>query len=138
MTNELSILDSLLDDVFAANCKAPAYTSVPAVDVTENDTAYTLEMDLPGRTENDINLELSRGILSISSKKVEEKDNKQKNEESKFLLRERRNTNFSRSFTLPENVAEDSISASFKNGVLVITMQKKELAAPRKIAIQAA
>ena len=146
MTNELSLLNSLFDDVFAGNHDFPVRSyNVPSVDVKENDTAYTLEMDLPGRSEKDVNIELEHGTLTISSKleeckEVSDKDSKKKDSKSadKYLIRERRSSSFTRRFTLPENVAEDSIKANFKNGVLVITMNKKEPATPKKIAISVA
>lgn len=136
MLNELSLLNSIFGD--GAACSA---SCVPAVDIMENDAAYILEMDLPGRNENSVNIELNHSVLTISSKKEEKNVNEEKAEEknkTSYLLCERRNKDFSRSFALPENVNEEGISASFKNGVLSITMNKKELAAPRRIAIEAA
>jgi len=140
MYNEKTLLDSLLDDVLAGTCSTPVYNYAPSVDVTETDAAYILDMDLPGRSQDDVNIELDRNVLTISSKidaKAEKKEMKEE-KKTKFLIRERGSYNFKRSFTLPEDVDQESISASFKNGVLTITMNKKAVQEPKKILIQAA
>lgn len=130
--NELSIFDSLFNDLMDAGTTAYAFNA-PRVDVKEADNAYTLEMELPGRTENDINIELNRNNLIIASKEEKKSEDKKQ----RFLLRERRNNSFNRKFTLPEDVDTDSISANFKNGLLIVNMQKKTNTAPKTIAIQA-
>ena len=134
--NDLSIFDSLFNDVLGGDV-APvlyhkAYTHSPRVNVYEEDEAYTLEMELPGRTDKDINIELNHNTLTISSK-VE--DAKKEDKKKKYLVRECHVASFSRSFTLPQDIDEESISASFKNGILKIDMKKKALATPKKIAI---
>lgn len=140
MYNEKTLLDSLLDDVLAGTCSTPVFNYTPSVDVTENDAAYTLEMDLPGHSQDDVNIELDRNVLTISSKAEEKTEKKEDKEQSKtkFLIRERAAANFKRSFTLPDDVDLESIAASFKNGVLTITMNKKAIQEPKKILIQAA
>ncbi len=140
MINELSLLDSLFSDAFPGTC-VNKINYIPSVDVTENNEVYSLEMDLPGRTEDDVVIELDRNILTISSKPQDKKEAKEEAKEEskeKYLLHERRKYDFSRRFTLPENIDNESIHASFKNGVLTITMNKKEAAAPKKILITAA
>lgn len=135
--NELNFLDSLINDFFG---DAPVANVVynpanaPRVDVKEAKDSYTLEMDLPGKSEKDVNIELDRNKLTISSKNEEEK----KDKDTKWILKERRPNNFERRFTLPEDVDGENITASFKNGVLTINMQKKMIAAPKKIMIEAA
>lgn len=140
--NELSLFNSLFDDVFG--CKAaPAvlyrtgYTA-PKVDVIEEDNAYTLEMELPGRSENDINIELDHDNLTIASKEENAKETKEEKKDKKarkYLLNERHYSSFSRRFSLPNDVDTDSISASFKNGILTVSMQKKASLAPKQIAV---
>ncbi len=126
--NELSFLESLFGDVLGTD-------ATPRVDVTECDNSYTLEMELPGRSENDVNIELDHDNLTIASK-VEEKNEKAK-DKPKYLLHERRVSNFTRRFTIPADIDSDSISANFKNGILTISMQKKEPTTPKKIMIAA-
>ncbi len=139
--NELSLLDSLFNDVLDCTPSTiyRAGVSTPRVDVTEEDDAYTLEMELPGRTENDVNIELDHDNLTISSK-VEEKETKEDKKDkkkAKYILKERRYSEFTRRFSLPSDVDEESIKANFKNGILSINMKKKAIAAPKKIAIMA-
>lgn len=122
-------------------------TISPSVDISETKEAYTIEMDLPGKTEKDINIELDRNVLTISSVKEvtkettdkEKTENKEKPAEpaTKWLLKERRTSKFARRFTLPEDINAEQIAASFKNGVLHIVVPRKELEAPKKIAITA-
>ena len=122
-------------------------TISPSVDISETKEAYTIEMDLPGKTEKDINIELDRNVLTISSVKevTKETTHKEKTETkekpaepaTKWLLKERRTSKFARRFTLPEDINAEQIAASFKNGVLHIVVPRKELEAPKKIAITA-
>ena len=140
--NELSILDSLLNGCMdnTMSCNG-SYRSTPRVDVIETKSAYNLYMDLPGMNESSVDIQIEKGVLNISSKKEEikeaKKDDKEE-EKAKYLLRERRTMEFERSFSLPDDVDEENITASFKNGVLEIVMQKTETKKPRKIEIKAA
>ena len=140
--NELSLFDSLFNDVLDSTPSVMyrAGVSTPRVDVTEEDDAYTLEMELPGRTEKDVNIELDHDNLTISSKVSEEKETKEDKKDkkkAKYILKERRYSEFTRRFALPSDVDEESIKANFKNGILSINMKKKAIAAPKKIAIMA-
>ena len=146
--NELSIFDPIFDDV----CGLPFPTfqrthqiASPKVDVTENADSYVLDMDLPGKTENDVDIDLKDNVLSISSRQTQENEEsnkgekKAKEEEPKvqYLIRERYQTSFTRRFTLPNDVDAEGISANFKNGVLEVRMPRKQLAQPKKIMIKA-
>lgn len=139
--NDFSMLNSLFDDVFGGN-SAPAVMcragfTTPKVDVFEEDNAYTLEMELPGRSEDDINIELDHDNLTIASKEEEKetKEEKKEKKSKKYLLNERRSSSFVRRFSLPQDVDAESIGASFKNGILTVSMKKKEIAAPKQIAV---
>ena len=134
MMNELNFLDSLLGNVMDAAISGTS--SSPCVDVIENNDSYSLEMELPGRNENDVSIELDHNKLTIASVKEDKKTEKE-NKNTKYVLKERKNFNFKRSFTLPKDVDTDSISANFKNGVLTVYMQKKAKEAPKKILIEA-
>ena len=134
--NELSILDSLFNDML---CNASGFNysaNAPRVDVKEEESAYTLEMELPGRSENDVNIELDHDNLTIASKKEEAKEYK-KDKKTKYILKERRNASFERRFKLPDDVDKESIKANFKNGILTINMGKKPDMAPKHISIEA-
>ena len=139
--NELSFLDSIFNDVMGTDSTPVLYHSgfsAPKVDVKENKNAYTLEMELPGRTEKDVDIELDHDNLTIQSVKEEKKEEKKEGKENeKYILKERRTSAFTRRFTLPSDVDTESINANFKNGVLTISMKKKALAEPKRIAIEA-
>lgn len=136
-------LFNTLFDALDGQMNGTYYTtaSAPKVDITQTKDAYTIQMDLPGRTENDINLELDRNVLTISSvnKETAETDEHKEAEEevTKWLLKERKTLNFSRRFTMPDDIDAENVAASFKNGVLNVVIPRKEQAAPKKIAITA-
>ena len=136
--NELSIFNSLFDSAFG--CGMPEFSrqtaQMPKVDVKEGKDSYELRMDLPGSTEKDVSIEIEHGVLTIASVKTEEKEEKADGE--KWLIRERGSFRFTRRFTLPDDTDEEKIRASFKNGVLTVTMNRKALPSPKKIAIEAA
>lgn len=141
--NELSLLNTIfgnaMDDMADYGFRTPY--AAPNVDVKENKDSYTVEMDLPGRTEKDVDLELDHNVLTISSTKTEnvEEEKKDKKDEgkTKWLIKERRTSSFSRRFTLPDDVDAEHVQATFKNGVLNVNIPRKALAAPKKIAITA-
>lgn len=138
--NELSFIDSLFNDFLGGDTAHTMYQTAyatPKVDVKEEEGSYSLEMELPGRSENDVNIELDKDMLTISSKKEEKKEDKKEKKTEKYILRERRCSSFSRRFTLPSDVNPEEITANFKNGVLTINMQKKAIEAPKRIAIEA-
>ena len=140
--NDLSIFDSLFNDVLGGDV-APvlyrtAYSHSPRVNISEDDDAYVLEMELPGRTEKDVNIELNHDNLTISSKVEDKKETKEdKDQKRKYLIKECHKASFSRSFSLPTDVDGEAITANFKNGVLSVNMKKKAVATPKKITISA-
>lgn len=140
--NELSLFDSLFNNTMDSVFNNYRTVSVPKVDVKETENAYSLDMELPGRTENDVNIELDHNTLTISSKKeetTEKSEGTEKNNNSgKWLIRERRTSEFSRSFRLPEDVDKENVKATFKNGILNVMMPRKALATPKRIAIECA
>ena len=142
--NELSLFDSLFNNTMDNVFDGYSYrtTMVPKVDVKETENAYSLDMARPGRTENDVNIELDHNTLTISSKKeetTEKSEGTEKNNNSgKWLIRERRTSEFSRSFRLPEDVDNENVKATFKNGILNVMMPRKALATPKRIAIECA
>ena len=111
----------------------PASWEMPAVDVRESDEHYDLEMDLPGRSEKDFEVNVKDNVLSISSRKDEKKEEKRNG----YLLRERRSSSFCRSFQLPADVDREKIHAEFSNGVLHLRIPKTAEAKARKIEVKA-
>jgi HSP20 family protein len=105
----------------------------PVVDVSESDTEYTMEVELPGLTEKDIEVKVENNLLTISSKKEESK----KEDRKGYLLHERRRFEFSRSFSLPKEVDREKIEAEFKNGLLKLVLAKTPKAQPKMIDVKA-
>jgi HSP20 family protein len=115
---------------------APAWPANPAVDIAENDKAFEITAELPGLDEKDVEVKVANGAVTITGSKTEEKEEKNKN----YHLQERRFGSFQRYFSVPDGVDADKIEASFRKGVLTVTMPKKPEAqkAEKKIEIKAA
>lgn len=96
---------------------------VPDANIIENPEHYVIELAAPGLDREDFNVEVKNGILNISAEKEEETKEESKN----FRKREFSFNSFTRSFALPENLAIDNIFAKYKNGVLQLTLPKKEI-----------
>ncbi len=111
-------------------------SAMPAVDVTETDKAYEINAELPGMDEKNIEVKVADDVLTIKGEKREEKEEKNKD----YYLSERSFGSFQRSFQVPNGVDTDKIEASFKNGVLTVTLPKSTEAqrAEKKITVKAA
>jgi HSP20 family protein len=109
---------------------------MPAVDVVEVEKAYEVTVDLPGMDEKNIEVKVADGVLMIKGEKQQEKEEKKKD----YYLQERSFGSYQRSFELPEGVDTDRIEASFKKGVLTVTLPKKPEAqkSRKKIEVRAA
>ncbi len=104
---------------------------LPAVDVSEGDAQLTVRAELPGMSQDDIEINLQDNVLTLKGEKKQE----QKEEKENYHRVERSYGSFSRSFTLPSGVKADDINATFKDGVLEITLPKAEEEKAKKIAI---
>jgi HSP20 family protein len=98
-----------------------SWTAAPAVDVTESDKAFEVTAELPGMDDKNIEVKVVNGNLTIKGEKQEEKEEKKKD----YYLHERRFGSFERCFQVPDGVDADKIEASFKKGVLTVTLPKK-------------
>ena len=128
-------MDNDFVDFFPTVTKGTKMGFVPSVDVMETKENYILDMDLPGLTEKDVEINLKNRILSIASKKEEKKEEKK---EGDWLIKERHSSSFTRKFTLPDDIDADKVNATFTNGVLKITIPRKTEEVAKKIAITAA
>ena len=90
-------------------------------DIKEHDNNYELIVDLPGFSKDNINISIENGYLEISAKTTSDKE---ENEKGKYLRRERFEGEYKRSFYVGDNITEDEIKASFKNGILKINVPK--------------
>jgi len=111
-------------------------TTLPSVNIKQNADAFNVEVAAPGFNKGDFKLKLDHDLLTISSEKKVEQENK---EGEQFTKREFSYQSFTRSFTLPNTADGERIEASYDNGILSITIPKKEEAKPkpsREIEIQ--
>lgn len=104
----------------------------PAVDVYEEQSNIVLEADLPGLKPGEFELAIENNVLTLKGERKFEK----KIEEGHFHRVERSYGNFTRSFTLPATVDVGNVAADFKDGVLKVTLPRKEEAKPRQIQVQ--
>jgi HSP20 family protein len=109
--------------------------SQPAVNVSETDESFKVELAAPGFEKQHFALNVENGHLIVTAKR-EEKTEESQPDKGRFLRREFRYESFKRSFKLPNTVNQDSISAVYENGVLNIELPKKEEAKPVAKAIQ--
>lgn len=103
-------------------------TTLPSVNIKENADAFTVEVAAPGFDKGDFKLELNHNTLTISSDKKVEKETK---EGEFFTKREYSYQSFTRSFTLPQIADGERIGATYENGILSVSIPKKEEAKPK-------
>lgn len=116
----------------------PGFTrsAQPAVNISEDDHAYNVEMVVPGFRKEDIKVDVDNDVLTISAERSstlpEGKDNKQ------YSRREYSYSSFSRSFTLPQNAKDDAIKAAYRDGILTIDIPKssRDIKATKQIAVE--
>lgn len=104
----------------------------PAVDLDETDQAYVMSIELPGVRKEDVGVELENGVLTIHGEKKAEREEKT----GKRRWIERSYGSFQRSFTLPANALAERIEASFRDGILTVTVPKSEAPKAQMIAIK--
>jgi HSP20 family protein len=111
-----------------------AFSGRPAVDVTETEKGYKVVAELPGMDEKNIEVKIANGMLTIKGEKQEEKEE----EKQDYYVRERSFGSFERTFQVPDGVDFDRVDASFKKGVLTVTMPKTAEAqkAEKKITVK--
>ena len=102
-------------------------------DVIEKENGYQLEAELPGFNKEDISIDLKDDTLTISASHKENKD--EKDENGKYIRRERRSSSYQRSFRTPGLKPEDII-AQYKNGVLTVSIPKKEAIPEKEEAVK--
>ena len=104
----------------------------PAVDILETENELVLKADVPGVDFKDIDIQLENGTLTLKGERKFEKEENKKG----FHRLERSYGSFVRYFTVPDTVDAEHVHADFANGVLTVTLPKKEIAKPRSIKVQ--
>jgi HSP20 family protein len=156
----LNDFDRYVESFFGDSVLSPAskvFSRMPAVDIRETETAYVMDMELPGYNEKDIQINVDGSNLSITARQEDSNEKKEENKTGQasaesqesagshdiaeshgtWILRERRVSSVSRSFKLPQNANPEEVSAVFKNGVLTLEVQKRAEAQKRTIQIKA-
>lgn len=105
----------------------------PTVDVEETDHAYLLSADLPGLKKEDVRVDLSENVLTISGERKRETDSKDQGGERRY---ERSYGRFMRSFTLPQAIDANKVEANMEDGVLRVALPKSETSKPRNIEVR--
>jgi len=130
--NEGWLTDFFENDRFFDSDMMKRIQAVPAVNVVEKEKEFEIELAAPGLTKKDFNITLEKGILTIACEKEFEKENKEKN----YTRKEYNYTNFTRSFTLPENVKTEKLDAWYENGILRMVLPKEVEAKVKPKAIE--
>lgn len=112
----------MLDRFFSDSMSAALKQFTPAVDISEDEKSYAIHLAVPGVKKSDFKINLIDGKLTVSGERKMEEKKEGKN----YHSIETQFGNFSRSFFLPEDVLADQIEASYENGMLILTLPKRE------------
>jgi HSP20 family protein len=125
------VFDSILNDSFLGD---KLVARIPAVNISETENEFQVELAVPGLKKEDFKISLDKNVLTVSS----EKKTENVEEGKKFSKREYSYNSFSRSFTLPESADHSKIEADYADGILTLTITKKEEAKfqSREIAVK--
>ena len=126
-------MDRMFDNFFGSETDVgeSSLTWYPSVDIKETKDDFVLMAEVPGMAKDDIKINISENTLTIKGEKKEEK----KEDDHNYHRVERRYGTFQRSFTLPIQVQGNKVKAAYKDGVLTITLPKKEEVKPKEIPI---
>jgi HSP20 family protein len=128
-------LDNVLEGFFKPYSTNPAKESssmVPAIDLHEAESSYTIRAEIPGVKEEDIEVTVHDGVLTINA---ESRYASEEKEEGRVIRQERRYGKYVRSIRLGKDVDANNVNASYKDGVLELELPKVEEVKPQKIAI---
>ncbi len=128
------------DGFFGGSCRAPqsarqldSTSSLMRTDVIEKENAYQLEAELPGFNKEDISIDLKNDTLTIKASHNENKD--EKDENGRYIRRERRSSSYERSFHV-EGLKPEDIVAQYRNGILTVHIPKKEAIPEKEEAVK--
>lgn len=103
----------------------------PTVDLFEKEGSYHIKAEIPGFNKDDITVNVSDGMVTLSGKK----EDGHEEETEGYHIKEMRSGSFTRSFQLPDEIDEENIEANYKDGVLTVTMPRKESSKTKKIEV---
>lgn len=121
----------VMDEFFNDAVQSQQNSFVPSIDISETEDQFLISAELPGMDKEDITINLENSRLSISGEREVQKEEENK----KFHRLETSYGSFERSFQLPDNVDEESVSASYDDGILDISIQKSEEEVKKQIEI---
>ena len=118
----------------ALRARAAGDSWAPVVDISETAKEYTVRADLPGVKKEDVKINVENGVLTVSGERKSEHEDK----DARLHRVERSYGAYSRSFSLPEDVLEDKISAEYKDGTLVVRLPRTDIkkVGAKQIAVQ--
>jgi HSP20 family protein len=121
------VFTSLIDDLFINQDWNHISATLPAANIIEADDHFNIELAAPGKKKSDFTIKLDEGVLTISS----ETETKSTEKDDSFTRKEFGYSSFKRSFNIPETISDDKISASYKEGILTVSLPKKAEALPQ-------
>jgi len=128
--DEMVQLEKNINDFFQGYSDVRRNSGYPVINVLETDESFDLLAVMPGVKKEDVDISMEKGILTIKGiKKSDRKDN------TNYIRNERSFGEFQKSIQVGPNIDVNHIQASYKNGLLLITMKKEEKAKPKKIAV---
>ncbi|NLL28768.1 MAG: Hsp20/alpha crystallin family protein [Bacteroidales bacterium] len=127
MIKNSNLFPSIFDELFdSPSALRNEYRQMAKVNISETDKKYQIDLSAPGFDKKDFKIEVNDNTLTISNEQREEKKEEKKEDEKSYSRREFYYCNFSRSFILPETADSSKIGAEYKNGILEISIPKKE------------
>jgi HSP20 family protein len=129
---ETDLFDRMFSDWSLPSLWEEDKVVVPAFDITENEKEYVISGEIPGIDPKDLEVTLTDGILSVKGEKKQETEEKKEN----YHRIERHYGSFERSFRLPENIKNEELDASYKDGILKLTLPKSKESEVKKIEVK--
>lgn len=122
--NNFDLFDEMFNDPFFEKGYSKKEVSLMKTDIKEKDGNYILEIDIPGYNKEDIKIELENGYLTVAAAKEEKVDEEDK--KSHYIHKERFYGSCSRSYYVGDDVKEEDVKATFKNGILTLAFPKEK------------
>lgn len=128
------LVDRLFGEAFSGSSKtSESVATAPRINVVESDTAYEVQAELPGVVKEDLKVSVDGKRVSLEA---EVKRDTERKEGEKVILVERSVLKFARAFSLSKDIDDERVIAKLENGILTLTLPKKEEARPKQITIQ--